>query len=186
MYLDEARRSGRADALAPALRVQGLLDADETCFHEAFAWHEVWGNAFEEGLTQLAYGELLRRRKRRADARIRLQAALDAFEGVGAVLWAERARNELRASGARARRRTPDTRDDLTPQERRVAALVAEGLTNREVAARLFLSPKTIETHLGNVYRKLGVRSRTQLARVVAGVDQGSQASPPVSQPSRT
>jgi DNA-binding CsgD family transcriptional regulator len=186
LYLDEARRSGRADVLAPALRVQGLLDADETYFDEAFAWHEVWGNAFEEGLTQLAYGELLRRRKRRADARIRLRAALDAFEGVGAVLWAERARNELRASGARARHRTPDTRDDLTPQERRVAALVAEGLTNREVATRLFLSPKTIETHLGNVYRKLGVRSRTQLARVLAGVDQGSQASPPVSQPSRT
>ncbi len=183
MYLDEARRSGRADALAPALRVQGLLDADETCFDEAFAWHEVWGNAFEEGLTQFAYGELLRRRKRRADARIRLQAALDAFEGVGAVLWAERARNELRATGARARRRTPDTRDDLTPQERRVAALVAEGLTNREVAARLFLSPKTIETHLGNVYRKLGVRSRLQLAHALAA-GQGFQTSPQVSEPS--
>jgi DNA-binding CsgD family transcriptional regulator len=184
-YLAEARRSERADAIAPALRVQGLLDADETCFEEALAWHEAWGNAFEAALTQLAYGELLRRGKRRADARERLRVALDAFETAGAKLWAERARQELRASGARARRRTPDTRDELTPQERHVAALVVEGLTNREAAARLFLSPKTIETHLGHVYRKLGVRSRTQLARVLA-VDQGSQASPPVSQPSRT
>jgi DNA-binding NarL/FixJ family response regulator len=95
---------------------------------------------------------------------LRLDAALTDFEDIGAASWAERARVELRASGERARRRVPDTRGDLTPQELQVAALVTEGLTNREIATRLFLSPKTIETHLRHAFQKLGVRSRTELA----------------------
>jgi DNA-binding CsgD family transcriptional regulator len=159
-----ARRTGRPHAVASFLRCHGILFADEGAFVEALEWHERWGNRFEQAWTELCHGELLRRSKRRSDARIRLRAALEGFEDVGARLWAERARVELRATGERARRRDPSTVDDLTPQELQVARLVATGLTNREVAARLFLSPKTIETHLGHVFRKTGVRTRTELS----------------------
>ena len=113
---------------------------------------------------ELLYGELLRRQKRRAAARVRLRAALAVFDDMGAVGWADLTRTALRATGERARRRDPSTLDDLTPQETTVARLVASGLTNRDVAARLFLSPKTIETHLAHVFRKTGVRTRTELA----------------------
>ena len=96
-----------------------------------------------------------------------LNGALQVFDRLGAAPWAERARGELRASGQSVR--TPEQRaeDALTPQELQVAAIVAGGATNREAAAALFLSVKTIEFHLGHVYRKLGIRSRTELARVV-------------------
>ena len=86
------------------------------------------------------------------------------FDDLGAVGWADLTHIALRATGERARRRDPSTLDDLTPQEATVARLVASGLTNRDVAARLFLSPKTIETHLAHVFRKTGVRTRTELA----------------------
>jgi DNA-binding CsgD family transcriptional regulator len=119
---------------------------------------------FERARTQLLFGRWLRHAGHRAEARGQLRDAESAFESCGALPWAEQARRELAASGERARRRRPDTRDDLTAQELQVAMIVAEGASNREAAARLFLSPKTIEKHLGNAYRKLGVRSRTQLA----------------------
>ena len=102
----------------------------------------------------------------------RLRSAAEAaafFEGLGAKLWAERARVELRASGRTARKRDPSTTADLTPQELQIARFVAEGLTNREVAAQLFLSPRTIDFHLRNVYRKLDISSRTALARFDLG-----------------
>jgi DNA-binding NarL/FixJ family response regulator len=95
-------------------------------------------------------------------------AALETFNALGAASWADQARRELAATGERARRRTPTTADDLTPQELQVALLVAEGATNREAAAALFITPKTIETHLQAVYRKLGIRSRVELARRVS------------------
>jgi DNA-binding CsgD family transcriptional regulator len=164
-YKALATRSGRPSALAPALRCRAILDGTEQDFDAALAEHERWENPFERARTQLLYGEFLRREKRRADARVQLRAALSTFEEAGAAVWAERARTELRATGERARRREPSTIDELTPQELNVARLVCEGLTNREVAARLFLSPKTIETHLGHVFRKLDVRTRTELAR---------------------
>ena len=183
--LDEARRhltelSRQAEACglpfarAAAARCRGIVEGEEQHFLEALAWHERAPNAFERGRTLLCYGELLRREKRRADARSQLRAALVDFDEVGAASWAERARVELGATGARARRRVPDTRDELTPQELHVARLVAEGLTNREIAARLFLSPKTIETHIRHAFQKLGVRSRTELA--VAVSSGGSEA----------
>lgn len=159
-----ATRSGRPSALAPALRCRALLDGTERDFDAALAEHERWESPFERARTQLLYGEFLRREKRRAEARVQLRAALSTFEEAGAAVWAERARTELRATGERARRREPSTVDELTPQELNVARLVCEGLTNREVAARLFLSPKTIETHLVHVFRKLDVRTRTELA----------------------
>jgi DNA-binding CsgD family transcriptional regulator len=162
--LGAARRTGRPHAIAQFLRCRGVVDGDEGSFREALEWHERWSNRWERARTELCYGELLRRLKRRGEARLVLRAALDGFEKSGAVLWAERARTELRATGERARRRDPSTADELTPQELQVARLVATGLTNRDVAARLFLSPKTIETHLGNVFRKTGVRTRAELA----------------------
>jgi DNA-binding CsgD family transcriptional regulator len=162
--VNAARRTGRPHTIAPFLRCAGVLHGDEAAFREALEWHESWSNRWERARTELCYGELLRRLKRRAEARASLRAALEGFEVVGAGLWAERARAELRASGARARRRDPSTLDELTPQEVQVARLVATGLTNRDVAARLFLSPKTIETHLAHVFRKTGVRTRAELA----------------------
>jgi DNA-binding CsgD family transcriptional regulator len=119
---------------------------------------------YERARTRLLFGRRLRHAGRRAEARAQLRDAESGFEHCGAFPWAEQARRELAASGERARPRRPDTRDDLTAQELQVAMIVADGASNREAAARLFLSPKTIEKHLGNAYRKLGVRSRTQLA----------------------
>ncbi|MGH2946014.1 MAG: response regulator transcription factor, partial [Solirubrobacteraceae bacterium] len=92
---------------------------------------------------------------------------------LGAVPWAERAHGELRATGERARRRTPDAAANLTPQELRVALLVIEGATNREAADALFVSPRTVETHLSSAYRKLRVRSRVELARALRSTREG-------------
>jgi DNA-binding NarL/FixJ family response regulator len=94
---------------------------------------------------------------------------LERFERFRAEPWAERARTELRASGETARKRDPSTVDELTPQELQIARFVAQGLANKEVAAQLFLSPRTIDYHLRNVFAKLGIKSRTQLARLSLG-----------------
>lgn len=95
--------------------------------------------------------------------------------------WAERARTELRASGQTARRRDPSTRDDLTAQELQIASLVTEGLTNREVAAQLFLSPRTVDFHLRNVFRKLDISSRTQLATLDLDIAKAKDSPEPIS-----
>jgi DNA-binding NarL/FixJ family response regulator len=121
---------------------------------------------FDYARMQLLYGEHLRRERRRTDARVHLRAALEAFERMHAEPWAERARVELRASGETARKRDPSTSTQLTPQEVQIARLVAEGLSNKEVAAQLFLSPRTIDAHLRNIFGKLAISSRTQLARL--------------------
>ena len=108
----------------------------------------------------MALGVTKRRARHKRGAREAIEAALAAFEALGEVIWTKRARAELARIGGRTRE------DGLTPAERRVAALVAEGRTNREVAAALFLTEHTVETSLTQIYRKLGVRSRTELARV--------------------
>ncbi len=164
----QAERAGRAWARAAAARCRGLMadgDAYERPLRRALA--EPADMPFERARTELALGERLRRDRRRADARAHLAAALTAFEGLGAEPWAERARIELRASGETARRRSEPRSDALTPQELQVAIMVSEGATNKEAGARLFLSAKTIEAHLGRIYRKLGVRSRTELASLI-------------------
>ena len=100
---------------------------------------------------------------------IRLRNAIDGFSGLGILPWAERARRELRASGETARKRDVTTIDDLTPQERRIAELVATGASNREVAAQLFVSPKPVAYHLAKVFTKIGVASRVELAKIPLG-----------------
>ena len=155
-------------AQARTAHARGLLSdghVAERQFQEALDHHQRARRPFERARTELAYGELLRRARRRVDARAHLQAALDTFEGLGAAPWAERARLELRASGQATRRRDPSTLLQLTPQELQVARFVARGLPTREVAAQLFLSPRTVDFHLRNVFAKLGISSRTQLAQ---------------------
>jgi DNA-binding CsgD family transcriptional regulator/tetratricopeptide (TPR) repeat protein len=112
----------------------------------------------------LVYGEWLRRERRRTDAGAQLRAAHDQFTSIGMEAFAERARVELEATGERARKRTVETIDQLTPQEAQIARLAAQGETNREIAARLFISASTVEYHLRKAFRKLDVKSRTQLA----------------------
>ena len=157
------------EPLVPGMlaRCRGMMTEDpgeaKRLFTEGLAYHTGDVPSFESARTQLAFGERLRRDRHRVEARAQLRPALEVFEGVGARPWAERARGELNATGETARKRDDSTRDDLTPQELRIAQLVAGGATNRDVAAQLFVSPKTVEYHLHKVFLKLGVKSRIEL-----------------------
>ena len=165
-----AEATGAAWARATARHCAALLADDdgeaERLLREALALHGDAERPFERARTALALGELLRRSRRRIDARGHLRDALATFDALGAAPWAAHAEAGLRASGRTARRRDPSTIEDLTPQELQIARRVAEGHTNREVAAQLYLSPRTIDFHLRNVFRKLRVATRTELAHV--------------------
>ena len=117
--------------------------------------------------SRLLYGEWLRRVQRQRDAREQLRLAHGLFVEFGMSGFAQRAESELLATGERARKRTVETQLDLTPQENRISELAAHGATNQDIAGQLFISPATVEYHLSKVYRKLGIRSRTQLATVL-------------------
>ncbi len=159
-------------ALAALDRSRGVAATDD-CFDEpSSAAVEAFTRlhaSFEAARSQLCRGERLRRARRRSEARDVLRAALVTFERLNADPWALRARQELEATGETARRRTPLNVDALTPQELQVAEIVAAGATNREAAARLFLSPKTIEAHLHRTYRKLGLSGRADLKGALTG-----------------
>ena len=163
----EAEGTGQRWAQAVAARCHGLLAAEdefETHFAHALEMHRRDPSQFEVARTMLCLGRRRRRVRRRVAAREALQTALSIFEGLGAEPWAEQARAELRATGAVVAATDDRSFRDLTPQELQVALHVAQGATNAEVAAELFLSPRTVEFHLRNAYRKLGVRSRTEMA----------------------
>jgi DNA-binding NarL/FixJ family response regulator len=168
----EATKSPWATALAE--RCRALLsdgsDAREH-FEAAVSLHAEVGPTLARARTALLYGEFLRRSRQRREAREQLRTALEHFDQIGAAPWAERARAELRASGETARRRDPSTLDELTRQELQIARFVAEGLTNRQVAEQLFLSPRTIDFHLRNVFRKLDITSRNELGRLISPVE---------------
>ena len=163
-----ARASPARLASGLAERCEGLVAPREFArhFESSLAHLRHCGAPFEVGRSLLAYGARLHRGRQRAEARERLRAAVEVFDQLGAAPWSARAAADLRAAGARRRRATDP--DDLTAQEVRVAMAVASGATSRQVAAEMFLSPKTIEFHLTRVYRKLGIRSRAELATAVA------------------
>jgi DNA-binding CsgD family transcriptional regulator len=152
-------------ALGRALTADG--DEAEKFYQESVELLGQGPLALEQARSRLLFGEWLRRRKRRSDARKQLRAAYESFDAFGAVPYAERARIELLATGEKARRRTEETRFDLTPRERQVASMAASGLTNGEIATRLFVTASTVEFHLNKVFRKLGITSRKQIPRAI-------------------
>lgn len=165
-YSVRARAKGQPFALARAARARALLAGDDGFAEEfdvALRHHAATPDVFERARTQLYYGERLRRARQRIAARKVLHSALKSFEQLGASPWAERARAELLATGETARVRDDSYRQHLTPQELQVALALAEGSTTREAAAKLYLSPKTVEYHLRHVYDKLEIRTRDEL-----------------------
>jgi DNA-binding CsgD family transcriptional regulator len=167
--VEETTRAAGTDwALGIEARMRALLsegDHADALYKEAIARLGRTTIRVQLARTHLLYGEWLRRERRRLDAREQLRTAHEFFRDSGIEAFAERARLELEATGERARKRTVDTLDELTPQETQIARLAAEGHTNREIAARLFISASTVEYHLRKVFRKLDVKSRTQLVR---------------------
>jgi len=162
--LEDARTVGQARGIGVALRALGVLEGDRELLQEAVAVLESSPARLEHARALIELGAFLRRAGHRAASRNQLRAGLDIAVKDGAVRLAERARAELESSGARLRRERVTGRDALTPSELRVARLAAEGLTNNEVAQALFVTPKTIDTHLSRAYSKLGISSRRALA----------------------
>jgi DNA-binding CsgD family transcriptional regulator len=164
-----ASASGTDWALGVSARSRALVDENrsETLYVEAIERLEKTRVAVDLARAHLLYGEWLRRQKRRLDARKELRTAYEMFSEFGMEAFAERARVELLATGEHARKRTIETRDDLTPQEAEIARLARDGLSNSEIGARLFISKHTVEYHLRKVFAKLGISSRTKLAEVL-------------------
>jgi DNA-binding CsgD family transcriptional regulator len=178
----EAAAADSQWAQVAAVRSRGLVqDSPDRAIVEleqATTLAETSPSPFEQARARLCFGEALRRARRRSDARHQLEQAHTTFELLGAKPWAGRAAAELEATGITAAPRHTPIHAHLTPQELRVASQVAEGLTNQEIAARLFLSPKTIEVHLGHIYDKLGMHSRTSLARLITSRGSAKMTSP--------
>ncbi|MCY0939785.1 helix-turn-helix transcriptional regulator [Streptomyces antarcticus] len=166
-----ARGTGAAWAVAAALRSEALLaeEGTEDLFLGALSVPGAAGHPFAHARTRLLYGEWLRRARRRTDARVQLAEAAETFQRLGATPLLERCLHEQELTGQRMRRTAPygsSAEPLLTPQELRVARLAADGLTNREVAAQLLISPRTVGHHLSNVFPKLGIVARAELTRV--------------------
>jgi DNA-binding NarL/FixJ family response regulator len=165
-----AENSERPLTIAFARRMRALVEDSSDGLAAAAALFAGADNRYEQARTELLLGEALRRARQRGAARVALRAAIEGFDGVGANGWTDRARAELAATGETVRRDQPAT-NELTPQERVVARLVARGFTNKQVAEQLFLSPNTIESHLRHIFQKADVRTRTELAHVLGAED---------------
>jgi ATP/maltotriose-dependent transcriptional regulator MalT len=189
--VDAADHSGHREEAAGLLRAMEeqaaqlpspLLLVNLGCARPLLAGDRHAETLFEAGLTAdlaawpflrarllLGHGVWLRRRRRAVDSRLPLRAARDAFDALGAIPWGERARHELRASGETSRRRAPDMRDELTPQELHIARMAAEGLSNRDIGQQLYLSHRTVSSHLYRIFPKLGIASRSELREALSG-----------------
>jgi ATP/maltotriose-dependent transcriptional regulator MalT len=168
--IDRAHPSGTDWSLGIEARGRALVGEGEPAelfYREALARMGRTRLRPELARTHLLYGEWLRRESRRVDARAQLHRAHDLFLAIGMEGFAERARNELLATGEAVRRRSVETRDELTPQERQIAQLAREGLSNPEIGTRLFLSHRTVEWHLRKVFTKLGISSRKELTNAL-------------------
>ena len=162
--------SGTDWALGVAARSDALLAEDpqaEKLYVQAIDRLSRTRMAVDHARAHLLYGEWLRRQRRRVDARKQLRTAHELFSDFGTEAFAARARVELEATGEHARKRTVETRGDLTPQEAQIASLARDGLSNAEIGARLFISKHTVEYHLRKVFTKLGINSRTKLAHAL-------------------
>jgi DNA-binding CsgD family transcriptional regulator len=169
-FTDYAQMGALDWQMALAARCRALIAhhpaAKEQLLSEALVLHDRDPRPFNKARTLLLLGEHLRRERRRSEARAHLRMAIESFERLGASPWETRARAELRATGETARKREPSTLTQLTPQQLQIVRLVAEGATNKEVAAQLFVSPRTVDHHLRNVFVKLGISSRAELIRL--------------------
>ncbi len=169
VFMDEMETAARqtpAPLLQASLRYARALmadDADAGALFETALESDMSTWPFLRARVQLAYGEWLHRQRRNVESRVPLRAALETFDALGVNPWSERARQLLRATGETSRPRIPEARDQLSPQELQIAQLAAEGLTNREIGQKLYLSPRTIGSHLYRAYPKLGITSRTRL-----------------------
>ena len=168
---ERTRASGTEWALGTEARCRALLTDDESLYQESVERLARSRAAVDLARSRLLYGEWLRREKRRVDAREQLRAAHEMFSRMGAAAFAERARRELSATGETVRKRTVETLDELTTQEAQIARLAAQGHTNPEIGAQLFISPRTVEYHLHKVYPKLGISSRRELRRALPGAE---------------
>ena len=161
------QRTGAPWSIAVAHRSAALLSGgDLSGFSLALEYHDGNHRLLDQARTQLCFGEALRRARRRINARMQLRSALETFDRLGAAPWAERARAELRATGESVARPGSAPRDRLTPQELQITRLAADGASNPEIAGQLFLSRKTVEYHLHNVFTKLGIAGRLELAKL--------------------
>jgi DNA-binding CsgD family transcriptional regulator len=168
---ERTQASGTQWALGIEARCRALLSDDESLYQESVERLARSRAAVELGRSRLLYGEWLRRENRRIDAREQLRAAHEMFSRMGAAAFAERARRELSATGETVRKRTVETVDELTAQEAQVAGLAAQGRTNPEIGAQLFISPRTVEYHLHKVFPKLGISSRRELRKALPGAE---------------
>jgi DNA-binding CsgD family transcriptional regulator len=163
---ERAAASGTAWAKGTEAQSRALIEDGELAerlHRQAIEWLGQCRMAAHLARARLTYGEWLRRESRRVDARAQLRTAYDTFAAMGADGFANRAQHELLATGAKVRKRQADTRDELTPQEAQIARLARDGRTNPEIGSELFISPRTVEWHLGKVFMKLGISSRKGL-----------------------